>query len=76
MKDWFKFYLKLTATAAWNGFVMWLHVATGAGVAQSAGVVDLRALWGTGVAWTLLATVITSIAGALYRHQMPEPEKK
>jgi hypothetical protein len=76
MKYWTEYYAKLIASSALNGFIMWLYVATGAGVAQSVGVIDLRALYGKGVAWTLLATVVTSIAGALYRNQIPEPTKK
>jgi len=75
VKAWIRFYFKLVLIAAWNGALRFLYVLTGAGAASGAQLVDLKAIGLKEAAWVLASTVVVSVAGALYKHQLPEPSE-
>lgn len=73
IKAWARYYAKLSGLALWRGFVCWLYVLTGAGTVQAGGLVDLRTIGIAGAGWTLLGTMLASVAAALFKNQPPDP---
>ena len=75
IKAWIRFYFKLVLVAAWNGALRFIYVLAGAGAASGAQLVDLKAIGLKEATWVLASTMIVSVAGALYKHQLPEPSE-
>lgn len=75
VKAWLRFYFKLSLVAGWNGVLRFLYVLTSAGVLQGTQTVDFRTIGWAGTGWVLFGTMLASIAGAWYRHPLPEPSE-
>lgn len=75
VKAWLTFYLRLILVSAWNGILRFVYVASGAAAAQLTQVVDLRTVGMKAFGWVLAGTVVASVADALNRHRVPEPNE-
>lgn len=73
-KAWLRFYFKLSLSAAWNGFLKFLWVLTGAGALQVTQTVNLTSIGLQGAFYLLLSTIVVNIAADLYKHPLPAPE--
>jgi predicted membrane channel-forming protein YqfA (hemolysin III family) len=75
IKAWLRFYFKLVLISAWNGILRFGYVASGAAAVQLTQTVDIRTLGVKGALWILGGTIVASIGGALYKHQIPDPNE-
>ena len=75
IKDWADFYGKAGLIAAWNGFLRFGYVFTGAAGASAGGLIDLSAFGWKGILYTLLGTILASVFGEIYKHPLPTPKE-
>jgi hypothetical protein len=73
LKQWARYYGKLSAVAAVNALAHVGYVATGAGIATATGIVDAHDFSTKGIIWSIVGTVAAGIFGAIYRNPIPEP---